>query len=236
MRRIIQVPHLLIDLSVSLSQRFGTTANISTASVPPHLRHGILPSIRKLHLESPSAPANSSTPSGSELETENARLRAENAALRKNCSMWRKRAEAHSSSTLGLLHLVRMAQDQAMQVARERDELSRRCDALQRRLDHHEGDPKDDDQTDDLEEFSPAAMLGQVDKIRTNYFQRLSSSGDDAFSPSLEEAPCMFTLKRPRTPHTPPYDDEGDSRPSKRSRKAEDSSPLPSLLLPDVCD
>lgn len=113
--------------------------------MPPHLRANLLPNVRKIHLGGPSKPAQPSS-SSSDLQTENARIRAENAALQKNCAMWRKRAEAHSSSTLGLLQLMRLTRDQAMQVARQRDELRRKCEILQRRL---YGEDDVDDNVDD---------------------------------------------------------------------------------------
>ena len=116
--------------------------------MPPHLRANLLPNIRKLHLSGPPGPAQPSSSSNTDLQTENARIRAENAALQKNCAMWRKRAEAHSSSTLGLLQLMRLTRDQAMQVARQRDELRRKCEILQRRL--YGEDDVDDNIDDDL--------------------------------------------------------------------------------------
>ncbi|PFH50279.1 hypothetical protein AMATHDRAFT_94993, partial [Amanita thiersii Skay4041] len=113
-----------------------STGYIDPTTVPPPLRPNVLPSVRKLHMSSVSSTPIRQGVSGSgdnhDLLVENARLRVENGALQKNCAMWRKRAEAHSSSTLGLLHMVRMARDQAICVAHERDELRKRCDALQR--------------------------------------------------------------------------------------------------------
>ena len=64
--------------------------------------------------------------------------------------MWRKRAEAHSSSTLGLLQLVRMTRDQAIEVAHQRDELRRKCEVLQRRLYDQDDDDLPEEEEEDL--------------------------------------------------------------------------------------
>lgn len=128
-----------------------TIATLDPVTVPPHLRANLLPSIRKIHLGGPSQPAQPSS-SSADLETENARLRAENAALQRNCAMWRKRAEAHSSSTLGLLQLMRLTRDQGMQAARQRDELRRKCEVLQRRLYGKDDDADNVDNDDGIDE------------------------------------------------------------------------------------
>ncbi len=117
--------------------------------MPPHLKASLLPSIRKIHLSEPSKPVQPSSSSDTDLQTENARLRAENAALQKNCAMWRKRAEAHSSSTLGLLQMMRLTREQATQVARQRDELRRKCDVLNRRLYGEDDEDEADNENDD---------------------------------------------------------------------------------------
>ncbi|TFK39702.1 hypothetical protein BDQ12DRAFT_603031 [Crucibulum laeve] len=128
-----------------------TVAPIDPAVVPPHLRPHLTPSIRKVYLDHPALDAISTATSASSedseissrstsltppspLAIEAARLRAENSALRTNCNMWRRRAEVHGAATLGLLELTRMARDQAVQIARERDEFQRRCNTLKRKL------------------------------------------------------------------------------------------------------
>ncbi|KAF8347996.1 hypothetical protein F5887DRAFT_881394 [Amanita rubescens] len=126
-----------------------STATLDPAAVPPHLKANLLPSIRKIHFGGPSMPAQPSSSSDADLQTENARLRAENAALQKNCSMWRKRAEAHSSSTLGLLQMMRLTREQAMQAARQRDELRRKCEVLKGRLYDEDDEDDDDNENDD---------------------------------------------------------------------------------------
>jgi hypothetical protein len=57
------------------------------------------------------------------MAVEVARLHAENAALRRNCQLWRKRAEAHGSTTLNLLRFATLARDEAVKSRRERDEV-----------------------------------------------------------------------------------------------------------------
>ncbi|KAK2464027.1 hypothetical protein APHAL10511_003971 [Amanita phalloides] len=216
-------------------------AVLNPATVPPQLRAHLLPSIRKLQLSGPSAAAQAPAASGSDLQTENARLRAEKAALQKNCAMWRKRAEAHSSSTLGLLQMMRMTQDQAVLVACQRDELRRKCDILQRRLYGDDTDAEDDDDDDDADEeddgdenllgidepFLPSTLLSQVDK------QRLSVTPPSAIS--LSSSPNVLgstSLKRVRTPYDSPCesDAEEDERIRKRlNRGSASTSSLPSI-------
>ncbi|KAF5362325.1 hypothetical protein D9756_002228 [Leucocoprinus leucothites] len=115
------------------SHYFITPLDMST--VPPHLRPHVTPSIRRIYLDLPSTSKtdNSPTPTSitppSELSrtlsTEIARLRAEVEALKHNCSLWRRRAEVHSSATTGLLELSRTARDQIVQTCRERDTIQR---------------------------------------------------------------------------------------------------------------
>lgn len=112
---------------------FITPLDIST--VPLHLRPHITPSIRKVYLDLPpkdtnsgpkTSPLNTATLDSSKaLSLEVARLRAEVEALKYNCSMWRRRAEAHSSTTIGLLKQCRAAKDQFTRTCRERDTIQR---------------------------------------------------------------------------------------------------------------
>lgn len=67
--------------------------------------------------------------------SEIARLRGENNALRNQCSMWRKRAEAHGEANLNLLKFAQAIRDQASQIARDRNELEQRCFMLKLQLD-----------------------------------------------------------------------------------------------------
>lgn len=107
---------------------------LDLTTVPHHLRSHLLPGIRAVYL-------NQDEPRGaaSSLETttiEIARVRAENEVLRHNCGMWRRRAEAHSSATLGLIGLARLARTQAFYMKHERDQLQQRCEALKRKIDN----------------------------------------------------------------------------------------------------
>jgi hypothetical protein len=111
----------------------GVSAPLDMSTVPPHLRPHLTPSIRKVYLDlpprsdKPEASASNTAASGVpyDLSIELARLHAEKEALRLNCSMWKKRAEVHSSATLGMLELSRVARDQVVQVSRDRDTLQR---------------------------------------------------------------------------------------------------------------
>ncbi|KAJ3561180.1 hypothetical protein NP233_g10352 [Leucocoprinus birnbaumii] len=114
------------------SHYFITPLDITT--VPPHLRPHVTPSIRRVYLDLPTKAKKNSYASTSKesspelsrtLSTEVARLRAEVEALRHNCSLWRRRAEVHSSATVGLLELSKTARDQIIQTCRERDTIQR---------------------------------------------------------------------------------------------------------------
>ncbi|KXN90701.1 hypothetical protein AN958_03986 [Leucoagaricus sp. SymC.cos] len=105
---------------------------LDMATVPPHLRPHVTPSIRRVYLDLPPNPekaddssSDASSSNSRALAIEISRLRSENDALRHNCLMWRKRAEVHSSATLGLLELSRTARDQIIQVSQERDAIQR---------------------------------------------------------------------------------------------------------------
>lgn len=102
--------------------------------VPPHLRPFITPTVRRVYIDSPEDEGEPSSlpPSVSE---ELAKLHAENQTLRSHCVLWRRRAELHGAATLGLLDFARMVRDQAVTLARERDELKRQCQSLKRKLD-----------------------------------------------------------------------------------------------------
>ncbi len=67
--------------------------------------------------------------------SEMARLRAENHALRNHCALWRKRAETHREANLTLLNLARVLRDQASQIARDRNDLEKRCFLLKQMID-----------------------------------------------------------------------------------------------------
>ncbi len=110
--------------------------------VPPHLRPYILPPFRRIYLNDPTAnpdpvstddeSAPSSTPEEA-VEEMTARLHMENAVLRQSCHAWRARANAHVAAHLGLSALLRLARAQTRALKDERDELSRKYDALLKR-------------------------------------------------------------------------------------------------------
>jgi len=125
-------------------------------AVPKNLRPFITPSIRRLFIEAvpPESSFSSSdtfswtnagafgeadSRSRSSLEqapvTEMARLRAENHALRNHCALWRNRAETHGKANLTLLNLARVLRDQASQIARDRNDLEKRCFLLKQMID-----------------------------------------------------------------------------------------------------
>jgi len=110
-------------------------APLDPSTIPFHLRPHINPSIRKVYLDLPLKDTNSDSKTSSlntatldssqTLSLEVARLRAEVEALRYNCSMWRRRAEVHSLSTVGFLELWRTTREQLTQTCRERDTIQK---------------------------------------------------------------------------------------------------------------
>jgi len=203
--------------------------------VPPHLRVHLLPSVRRLKINSPETAAEISLSSTSE-QTEIARLRAENAALQKNSAMWRKRAEAHSSSTLGLLQLVRITRDQGMEVVRQRDELRRRCEALQRQLDNEQ----DGDEDEYVSAFPPWLSTGEEPFLpvgmldRINNLSKSNSPASIAHS-SIESGLGLTGVKRLRTPYDSPNEsDEEDDREPRSKRQRSTAAALSPLMLPSL--
>ncbi|KAF8892190.1 hypothetical protein BD779DRAFT_97380 [Infundibulicybe gibba] len=110
-----------------------TVANIDPALAPSYLRPNLTPSIRRLFLDEPS-PSNHLPTSLEVAAKEIARLTAENQALRKNCGMWRRRAEVHSAATLGLLGLARITRDQVLEMKVEKDKVEIQYHSLKRKF------------------------------------------------------------------------------------------------------
>lgn len=69
------------------------------------------------------------------MTSEIARLRTENHALRNHCALWRKRAEMHGKANLKLINFAQALRDQASQIARDRNDLERRCLLLKQTID-----------------------------------------------------------------------------------------------------
>jgi hypothetical protein len=127
-------------------------APINLNVVPANLRIFITPSIRRVYIDAPSTSQEgnittdvneqsvglSSPAATTSSESELSRLRAENHDLRTNCAMWRKRAEMHGAANLSLLKFTRVVRDQASALARERDELKKRCHSLKRKVEDNE--------------------------------------------------------------------------------------------------
>ncbi|KAI0036196.1 hypothetical protein K488DRAFT_41649 [Vararia minispora EC-137] len=103
--------------------------SINAALVPPHLRPFFLAPFRRLYLDDPS-PSAPSDPSSFKQAAQLASLRSENAALRQSSTAWRRRAEVHAATALGLAAFLRMARTQMRE---ERDALRKREEDLQRR-------------------------------------------------------------------------------------------------------
>lgn len=107
--------------------------------VPPHLRPYVLPTFRRIYLNTP-APSLPLpyTDSGSKLTAEAekavARLHMENAVLRQSCHVWRARAQAHMTAHFQFNVLVRMARDQARMLKDDRNEMARKYDTLKRKF------------------------------------------------------------------------------------------------------
>lgn len=111
--------------------------------IPPHLRPFLVSPFRRLYLD---APTSSPSPTASDLsspasstpcedaEKVAARLQMENAVLRQSCHAWRARANAHVAAQLGLGALVRLERDQTRTLREERDELTRKYEALKRKF------------------------------------------------------------------------------------------------------
>lgn len=111
-------------------------APVNLKVVPPNLRPFVTPSIRRLYID-PHSPDEQQAPIAS-TSSEVPRLQAENHALRNHCLMLRRRAEIQGSANLNLIKLALMMREQASLLARERDELEKRCARLKRKLDDDE--------------------------------------------------------------------------------------------------
>ncbi|KAF6753516.1 hypothetical protein DFP72DRAFT_408168 [Ephemerocybe angulata] len=107
--------------------------------IPPHLRPFITPAIRRVYVDSPDSttgePPSPIIPEN--VAQELAKLRTDNQTLQAHCGLWRRRAELHGAATLGLLDFARMVRNQAVSLARERDEFQRQCHHLKRKLDDY---------------------------------------------------------------------------------------------------
>jgi hypothetical protein len=57
--------------------------------------------------------------------------------LRRQCQIWRHRAEMHAATTLGLVGLARMTREHALQMKKERDMWERRCTELKCEIAEH---------------------------------------------------------------------------------------------------
>jgi len=117
-----------------------STAPVNLKMVPPNLRSFVTPSIRQLYIDSHSPEEEEEeniTPIAS-TSSEISRLQAENHALHSHCTMWRRRADMQGSANLNLVKLIQTIQNQASQLAQERNELDRRFSWLKRKLDDHE--------------------------------------------------------------------------------------------------
>jgi len=143
--------------------------------VPPHLLPYILPPFRRLYLNGPapnplSTDNDESVPSSAPegVEKINARLHMENAALRQSCHAWRARANAHVAAHLGLSALLRLARNQTRTLKDERDELSRKYDALKRKFSDVVRELSVESESDDEEDGSVLDWTGSaVDEDET---------------------------------------------------------------------
>jgi len=174
---------------------FYTVAPLDFTTVPAHLRPYLTPSVRKLYL-GPSTEGNGAlASSSSSLNTEIARLKAENSALHTNCGLWRRRAEAHSASTMGLIRLAGMARQQTLEVSRERDQLQTQYNTLKQKL-------------NDTESFLYASLQPTINKtvfehhIMSMYPSGLLPSPDGVlFSRAAVLVPSVATGKRRASDH-----------------------------------
>jgi len=116
-----------------------STVAPDTLLIPPHLRPYVLPSFRRIYLNTP-APnlALPDTDRGSKLTSEVekavARLHMENAVLRQSCHAWHARAHAHMTAHFQLSALVHMARDEARKLKDDRNEIAREYDSLKRKF------------------------------------------------------------------------------------------------------
>ncbi|KAF8475175.1 hypothetical protein DFH94DRAFT_635599 [Russula ochroleuca] len=116
-----------------------STVTPDPSSVPPHLRPYVLPSFRRIYLNTP-APSLALTDTGhgsnltAEVEKAIARLHMENAVLRQSCYAWHARAHTHMTAHFRLSALVHQARDQARMLMYERDEIARKYDSVKRKF------------------------------------------------------------------------------------------------------
>jgi hypothetical protein len=108
------------------------SVSINTTLVPAHLRPFFLAPFRRLYLDEQPAEPTAASPAASSSKHVAAitSLKSENAALRQSCAHWRRRAETHAATALGLAGVLRMAR---MQIRAERDALRKREQDLARR-------------------------------------------------------------------------------------------------------
>jgi len=116
-------------------------APVNLRMVPPNLRAFVTPSIRRLYIDSdphpPDEDQGNDTPIAS-TSSDISHLQAENHDLRDHCFRWRRRSDIQGLANLNLMKLVHTTRDEASRLARERDELRRRCSWLERKLDDDE--------------------------------------------------------------------------------------------------
>ncbi|CAL1714356.1 unnamed protein product [Somion occarium] len=139
------VVQLVRNVHPYVNQHFCPTCRQAYTIIPPHLQLHVSPSIRKLSLDY-SVPK--STRSNEPLELECARLRAENQSLKNCCSVWCNRARLHARTTLGLIGMVRMGKDAALQMKAQRDEFEKQLTSLKRSWDERDTPPESSSPSD----------------------------------------------------------------------------------------
>ncbi|KAH9995495.1 hypothetical protein BJV77DRAFT_1093578 [Russula vinacea] len=118
-----------------------STVTPDPSFIPPHLRPNVLPSFRRIYLNTPAPSlALADTGRGSDLAADSgvekavARLHMENAVLRQSCYAWHARAHTHMTAHFRLSALMRQARDQARMFMYERDEIARKYESLKRKF------------------------------------------------------------------------------------------------------
>ncbi|KAI4526759.1 hypothetical protein K525DRAFT_188276 [Schizophyllum commune Loenen D] len=190
-----------------------TVVNIDPALVPAYLRPHIMPSIRKLYMDSDEKKPAARAENADTEFIDRARMQAENAALRANCGLWRKRAEVHAAATLGLLSLVRQARDCAIQMKNERDEIAMRYNVLKRK--------SEDEEYTRSSSFSPPRETACA-FMTVPHLSSLASN--DSATTAFSEPQV------PETPHLPwatPSKDILDGVPALKRRRTASPDPSP---------
>lgn len=117
--------------------------------------------------------------------------------------MWHKRAEVHGEANLNLLKFARAMRDQASQIARDRNDLEKRCFMLKQLLDG------ECSYSDEMQKY------GQSNHPRVSDISPGGDGGSLDINPPLGLRPCS---KPKMSAMAPASDADNLERPRKRPR------------------